>query len=65
MYLPPHFCSTDPAHAKALVRGHPLATFMGPQAGLSPRVCPDLARVPSWNCLMPTLGMAPMPQTES
>lgn len=103
MYLPPHFCSTDPAHAKALVRAHPLASlvstdgdgfpfvshlplhlqegaegqwvllghcakanphwrymqarpqalvaFMGPHAYLSPKVYPDLARVPSWNYL--------------
>ena len=101
MYLPPHFCSTDPAHAKALVRAHPLASlvstdgdgfpfvshlplhlqegaegqwvllghcakanphwrylqarpqalvaFMGPHAYLSPKVYPDLARVPSRN----------------
>ena len=103
MYLPPHFCSTDPVHAKALVRAHPLASlvstdddgfpfvshlplhlqesadgpwvlqghcakanphwrylqarpqalvaFMGPHAYLSPKVYPDLARVPSWNYL--------------
>ena len=103
MYLPPHFCSTDPAHAKALVRAHPLASlvstdddgfpfvshlplhlqesadgpwvlqghcakanphwrylqarpqalvaFMGPHAYLSPKVYPDLARVPIWNYL--------------
>lgn len=103
MYLPPHFRSTDPAHATALVRAYPLAslvstddegfpfvthlplhlqeeaggplvllghcaranphwrylqarpqalvTFMGPHAYLSPKVYPDLARVPSWNYL--------------
>lgn len=106
MYQPPQFRSTDPAHARALVRAHPLAslvstddagfpvvthlplhlqeqgggpegamvllghcaranphwrylaarpqalaTFLGPQAYLSPAVYPDLARVPSWNYL--------------
>ena len=28
MYLPPHFCSTDPAHALALMRAHPLASLV-------------------------------------
>jgi transcriptional regulator len=32
-------------------RPRALATFLGPHAYLSPRVYPDLARVPSWNYL--------------
>jgi transcriptional regulator len=81
MYQPLQFRSQDPAHARALMRAHPLAslvstddtgfpvvthlplhleeqdgelalaTFLGPQAYLSPGVYPDLARVPSWNYL--------------
>ena len=102
MYQPPQFRSQDPAHARALMRAHPLAslvstddtgfpvvthlplhleeqdgelallghcaranphwrylaarpqalaTFLGPQAYLSPGAYPDLARVPSWNYL--------------
>ena len=103
MYLPPQFKAKDDAHAKALMRSHPLAslissdddgtpyvtplplhvmeegentvllghcakpnphwkylaarpkavvTFMGPHAYMTPRVYPDLARVPTWNYLM-------------
>ena len=102
MYLPPQFKAKDDAHAKALMRSHPLAslissdddgtpyvtplplhvmeegentvllghcakpnphwkylaarpkavvTFMGPHAYMTPRVYPDLARVPTWNYL--------------
>ncbi len=102
MYQPSQFRSTDPQHARSLMRDHPLAslvstdesgfpvvshlplhlreqgdelvllghcaranphwrylqarpqalaTFLGPQAYLSPAVYPDLARVPSWNYL--------------
>jgi transcriptional regulator len=103
MYLPPQFAAKDLAHARDLIRAHPLAslisvdddglpfvtplplhwvedggvvkllghcakanphwrylqtrpdavvTFMGPHAYMSPRVYPDLARVPTWNYLM-------------
>ncbi len=40
------------AHWKYLaVRPEALVTFMGPQAYMSPKVYPDLARVPTWNYL--------------
>lgn len=45
-------CARANPHAQYLAR-RPLAlvTFLGPHAYLSPRVYPDLARVPSWNYL--------------
>ena len=33
MYLPPHFRSTDPAHALALMRAHPLASLVSTDDG--------------------------------
>ena len=40
------------AHWKYLAaRPEALVTFMGPQAYMSPKVYPDLARVPTWNYL--------------
>ena len=63
-HLPFHLTSRDGAHlllghcAKAnphwrylQARPHALVTFMGPQAYLSPKVYPDLTRVPTWNYL--------------
>ncbi len=38
MYLPPHFGSTDPAHARALVRAHPLASLVSTDDGGFPFV---------------------------
>lgn len=46
-----HVARTNP-HAKYLVdRPTAVVTFMGPHAYMTPRVYPDLARVPTWNYL--------------
>jgi len=45
-------CAKPNAHWRYLqARPEALATFLGPHAYLSPKVYPDLARVPSWNYL--------------
>ncbi len=45
-------CARPNAHWRYLqTRPRALVSFMGPQAYLSPRVYPDLARVPTWNYL--------------
>lgn len=54
MYLPPQFKAKERSQALEIMRAHPLAslvTFMGPQAYMSPKVYPDLVRVPTWNYL--------------
>ena len=33
MYMPPHFAETDPAVLKALIRAHPLGTWVVPDGG--------------------------------
>ena len=38
MYLPPHFRSTDPAHALALMRAHPLASLVSTDGDGFPHV---------------------------
>jgi transcriptional regulator len=45
-------CAKPNPHWKYLqARPQALATFMGPHAYMSPKVYPDLARVPTWNYL--------------
>ena len=45
-------CAKANAHWRYLqTRPQAVVTFMGPQAYMSPRVYPDLARVPTWNYL--------------
>ncbi len=45
-------CARANAHWRYLqARPQALVSFMGPQAYMSPRVYPDLARVPTWNYL--------------
>ena len=45
-------CARANAHWRYLqARPRALASFLGPQAYMSPRVYPDLARVPTWNYL--------------
>ena len=45
-------CAKPNAHWRYLqARPTAVATFMGPHAYLSPKVYPDLARVPTWNYL--------------
>lgn len=45
-------CAKPNPHARFLVaRPTALVTFMGPHAYMSPRVYPDLVRVPTWNYL--------------
>lgn len=45
-------CAKPNAHWRYLqARPRALVSFMGPQAYTSPRVYPDLARVPTWNYL--------------
>lgn len=45
-------CARPNPHWRYLqARPRAVVTFMGPQAYLSPRVYPDLARVPTWNYL--------------
>ncbi len=44
-----HFARANP-HARHLAsRPHAVVTFLGPHAYQSPRIYPDLKRVPSWN----------------
>lgn len=63
-HLPLHLVQTEPQPMLSghVARGNPhwrylqtrpeaLVTFMGPQAYLSPKVYPDLVRVPTWNYL--------------
>lgn len=46
-------CAKANPHGRLLQsRPQAVVTFMGPQAYMSPRVYPDLARVPTWNYLM-------------
>lgn len=45
-------CARPNAHWRYLqARPRALVSFLGPQAYMSPRVYPDLARVPTWNYL--------------
>ena len=46
-----HVAKPNPHWRYLQARPQALVTFMGPHAYLSPRVYPDLARVPSWNYL--------------
>jgi transcriptional regulator len=46
-----HCARANPHWRYLQARPLALATFMGPQAYMSPRVYPDLARVPTWNYL--------------
>jgi transcriptional regulator len=46
-----HCAKPNPQWRHLQARPRALATFMGPHAFLSPKVYPDLARVPSWNYL--------------
>lgn len=46
-----HVAKANPHWLYLQARSQALVTFMGPHAYLSPRVYPDLARVPSWNYL--------------
>jgi transcriptional regulator len=46
-----HCAKPNPHWRYLQQRPRALATFMGPHAYLSPRVYPDLARVPTWNYL--------------
>ncbi len=46
-------CAKPNPHWKYLsIRPKAIVTFMGPHAYMTPRVYPDLARVPTWNYLM-------------
>ena len=46
-------CAKANPHGRFLqLRPRAVVTFMGPQAYMSPRVYPDLARVPTWSYLM-------------
>ena len=46
-----HCAKANPHWRYLAKRSQALVTFMGPHAYLSPRVYPDLARVPTWNYL--------------
>lgn len=46
-----HCAKPNPHWRHLQARPEALVTFMGPHAYLSPKVYPDLARVPSWNYL--------------
>jgi transcriptional regulator len=46
-----HVAKANPHWKYLQQRPQALVTFMGPHAYLSPRVYPDVARVPSWNYL--------------
>ena len=46
-----HVAKPNPHWRYLKARPQALVTFMGPHAYLSPRVYPDLTRVPSWNYL--------------
>ena len=51
MVLLGHVAKASPHWRYLQTRPQALVTFIGPQAYLSPRVYPDLARVPTWNYL--------------
>ncbi len=51
IFLQGHCARANPHWRYLQARPHALVTFMGPQAYLSPKVYPDLARVPTWNYL--------------
>ena len=51
MVLLGHVAKANPHWRYLQTRPQALVTFIGPQAYLSPRVYPDLARVPTWNYL--------------
>ncbi len=46
-----HVAKPNPHWKFLAARPEALVTFMGPQAYMSPKVYPDLARVPTWNYL--------------
>lgn len=46
-----HVAKPNPHWKYLAARSDALVTFMGPQAYMSPKVYPDLARVPTWNYL--------------
>ena len=46
-----HVAKPNPHWRYLQARTHAVATFLGPHAYLSPKVYPDLARVPTWNYL--------------
>jgi transcriptional regulator len=47
-----HVARPNPHAAQLRARPQALVVFQGPHAYLTPRVYPDLARVPTWNYLM-------------
>lgn len=47
-----HCAKPNPHWGYLQARPKGVATFMGPHAYMTPRVYPDLARVPTWNYLM-------------
>jgi transcriptional regulator len=47
-----HCAKPNPHWRYLQARPDAVVTFMGPQAYMSPRVYPDLTRVPTWNYLM-------------
>ncbi len=47
-----HCAKPNPHWRYLLVRPKAVVTFMGPHAYMTPRVYPDLARVPTWNYVM-------------
>ena len=46
--LESHCARANPQWKHLQARGHALVSFMGPQTYMTPRVYPDLARVPTW-----------------
>jgi transcriptional regulator len=46
-----HVAKPNPHWKYLVVRPRAVVTFMGPQAYMSPKVYPDLARVPTWSYL--------------
>ena len=51
LFLLGHCAKPNPHWRYLQVRPRAVVTFLGPHAYLSPKVYPDLARVPSWNYL--------------
>ena len=47
-----HCAKPNPHWRYLMARPKAIVTFMGPHAYMTPRVYPDLARVPTWNYLM-------------
>jgi transcriptional regulator len=47
-----HCAKPNPHWRYLMARPKAVVTFMGPHAYMTPRVYPDLARVPTWNYLM-------------